>query len=67
MVVKKKLFFLAMVRLRYSPTEDDLNLEVQRLLRRIWNLNTFSDKRELVDCIIYEEWAIESLKKKMGG
>ena len=53
-----------MVRLRYPPTEDDLNLEVQRLLRRIWNLNTFSDKRELVDCIIYEEWAIESLKKK---
>ena len=52
-----------MVRLRYSPTTDDLSLEVHQLLRRIWNLNTHSDKREHVDCIIYEEWAIEFLKK----
>ena len=57
------MFFLAMVRLRYSRTEDDLNLEVHRLLRRIWNLNTHSNKREHVNCIIYEEWAIEFLKK----
>ena len=52
-----------MVQLRYSPTTDDLSLEVHQLLRRIWNLNTHSDKREHVDCIIYEEWAIEFLKK----
>ena len=57
------MFFLAVARLRYSPTEDDLNLEVHRLLRRIWNLNTHSNKREHVNCIIYEEWAIEFLKK----
>ena len=49
------MFFLAMVRLRYSRTEDDLNLEVHRLLRRIWNLNTHSNKREHVNCIIYKE------------
>ena len=57
------MFFLAMVRLRYSRTEDDLNLEVHRLLRHIWNLNSHSNKREHVNCIIYEEWAIEFLKK----
>ena len=56
-----------MVRLRYSPTEDDLNFEVHQLLRRIWNLNTHSNKREHVDCIIYEEWAIEFFLKKLGG
>ena len=44
-----------MVRLRYSPTEDDLNFEVHQLLRRIWNLNTHSNKREHVNCIIYKE------------
>ena len=52
-----------MVRLRYSPTDDDLSLKVHRLLRRIWNINTHSDKREHVECVIYEEWAIEFLKK----
>ena len=52
-----------MVRLRYFPTADDLSLEVHQLLRRIWNLNTHSDKKEHVECVIYEEWAIEFLKK----
>ena len=52
-----------MVRLRYSRTADDLNLEVHRLLRCIWNLNTHSNKREHVNCIIYKEQAIEFLKK----
>ena len=57
--LKKGCFFLVMVRLRYSPTDDDLSLEVHRLLRRIWNINTHSDKREHVECVIYEEWATE--------
>ena len=57
------VFFLTMVRLRYSPTDDDLSLKVHQLLRRIWNINTHSDKREHVECVIYEEWAIEFLKK----
>ena len=64
MVVKKLLFFLAMVRLRYTSYEDDLSLSIFQLLRRIWNINTHSDKREHVDLIIYEEWAVEYLKKK---
>ena len=53
-----------MVRLRYTPNEDDLSLSTFRLLRRIWNMSTNSDKREHVDLIIYEEWAVEYLKKK---
>ena len=53
-----------MVRLRYTPNEDDLSLSTFRLLRRIWNMSTHSDKREHVDLIIYEEWAAEYLKKK---
>ena len=53
-----------MVRLRYTPNEDDLSLSTFRLLRRIWNMSTHSDKREHVDLIIYEEWAVEYLKKK---
>ena len=53
-----------MVRLRYTPNEDDLSLSIFQLLRRIWNMNTHSDKREHVDLIIYEEWAVEYLKKK---
>ena len=65
-VVVKKLFFLAKVRLRYTLNEDDLSLSIFPLLRRIWNMNTHSDKREHVDLIIYEEWAVEYLKKKMG-
>ena len=36
-----------MVRLRYSPTTDDLFLEVHQLLKRIWNLNTHSDKENM--------------------
>ena len=59
------VFFLAMVRLRYSPTGDDLSLKDHRLLRRIWNINTHSDKREHVECVIYEEWAIEFFKKNL--
>ena len=53
-----------MVRLRYTRNEDDLSLSTFRLLRRIWNMSTHSDKREHVDLIIYEEWAVEYLKKK---
>ena len=52
-----------MVRLRYSPTDDDLSPKVNWLLTRIWNINTHSDKTEHVKCVIYEEWAIEFLKK----
>ena len=52
-----------MVRLQYSPTDNDLSLKVHWLLRRVWNINTHSDKREHVECVIYEEWAIEFLKK----
>ena len=52
-----------MVRLRYSPTDNDQSLKVHQLLRCIWNINTHSDKREHVECVIYEEWAIEFLKK----
>ena len=59
MSVKKNVFFLAMVRLRYSPTKDDLSLKVHWLLRRIWKINTHFNKREHVECVIYEEWAIE--------
>ena len=53
-----------MVRLRYTRNEDDLSLSIFLLLRRIWNMSTHSDKREHVDLIIYEEWAVEYLKKK---
>ena len=53
-----------MVRSRYTPNEDDLSLSIFRLLRRIWNMNTHSDKREHVDLIIYEERTVEYLKKK---
>ena len=62
--LKKLVSFLAMVRLRYTPNEDDLSLSIFLLLRRIWNMSTHSDKREHVDLIIYEEWAVEYLKKK---
>ena len=61
-IVKKMCFFLAMVRLRYSPADNDLSLKVEQLLRRVWNINSHCDKRENVECIIYEEWAIEVLK-----
>ena len=53
-----------MVRSRYTPNEDNLSLSIFRLLRRIWNMNTHSDKREHVDLIIYEERTVEYLKKK---
>ena len=52
-------FFLAMVRLRYTPTTYDLTLDIPRLLRRIWNINTHSDKMQQIECLIYKEWAIE--------
>ena len=61
-IVKKMCFFLAMVRLRYSPADNNLSLKVERLLRRVWNINSHCDKRENVECIIYEEWVIEVLK-----
>ena len=53
-----------MVRLRYVPEELDLTLEVHQLLRSIWNFNTHSDKHKCVDCLIFEEWAIDFLKRK---
>ena len=54
-----------MVRLRYTSNEDDVSLSIFRLLRRIWNISTHSDKTEHVDLIIYEEWVVEYLKKKL--
>ena len=52
-----------MVRLRYTPTIYDLTLNIPRLLRRIWNINTHSNKMQQIECLIYEEWAIEFLEK----
>ena len=52
-----------MVRLRYFPTSYDSSLKVHWLLRRIWKINTYSDKNEHVKCVIYEEWAVEFFKK----
>ena len=62
---KKVVFFFAvMVRLRYVPNELHLTLEVHQLLRNIWNFNTHSDQVKCVDSLIFEEWAIDFLKRK---
>ena len=61
---KSCLFFVVMVRLRYVPIEFDLKLKVHQLLRNIWNYNIHSDKEKCVDCLIFEEWAVDFLKKK---
>ena len=53
-----------MVRLRYVPNELHLTLEVRQLLRNIWNFNTHSDQVKCVDSLIFEEWAIDFLKRK---
>ena len=53
-----------MVRLRYVPDELDLTLEVHQLLRNIWNFNTHLDKQRCVEYLIFEEWAIDFLKRK---
>ena len=53
-----------MVRLRYVPNEFDLTKTVDQLLRNIWNFNTHADKEQCVDCIVFEEWVIDFLKKK---
>ena len=53
-----------MVRLRYVPDELDLTLEIHQLLRNTWNFDTHSDKQKCVDCLIFEEWAIDFLKRK---
>ena len=53
-----------MVRLRYVPNELALTLEVHQLLRNIWNFNTHWDKQKCVGCSIFEEWAIDFLKRK---
>ena len=53
-----------MVRLRYVPHKLDLTLEVHQLLRNIWNFNTHSDQVKCVDSLIFEEWAIDFLKRK---
>ena len=64
-MVKKVVFFFAvMVRLRHVPNELDLTLEVHQLLRNIWNFNTHSDQQKCVDSLIFEEWAIDFLKRK---
>ena len=52
-----------MVRLRYTPTAYDLTLDIPHLLRRIWIINTHSDKMHQIECLIYKEWAIEFLEK----
>ena len=64
MVKKVVFFFVVMVRLRYVPNELDLTLEVHQLLRNIWNFNTHSDEQKCVDCLIFEEWDIDFLKRK---
>ena len=51
--------FSAMVRLEYTPTDDDLSQSTHLLLRRIWNINTHPDKKEHVECVINEEWAVD--------
>ena len=61
---KKRSFFVVMVRLRYVPDEFDLIKTVDQLLRNIWNFNTYDDKEQCADCIVYEEWMIDFLKKK---
>ena len=53
-----------MVRLRYVPNELALTLEVHQLLRNIWNFNTHLDKQRCVEYLIFEEWAINFLKRK---
>ena len=53
-----------MVRLRYVPNELALTLEVHQLLRNIWNFNTHLDKQRCVEYLIFEEWAIDFLKRK---
>ena len=52
-----------MVRLRYTPTTYDLTLDNPRLLRRILNINSHSDKMQQIERLIYKEWAIEFLEK----
>ena len=53
-----------MVRLRYVPDDCDLTKTVDQLLRNVWNFNTHVDKEQCVDCIVFEEWVIDFLKKK---
>ena len=53
-----------MVRLRYVPNELALTLEVHQLLRNIWSFNTHLDKQRCVEYLIFEEWAIDFLKRK---
>ena len=53
-----------MVRSRCVPDEFDLTKTVDQLLRNIWNFNIHADKEQCVDCIVFEEWAIDFLKKK---
>ena len=53
-----------MVRLPYIPNKADLTKTIDQLLRNIWNFNTHVDKEQCVDCIVFEEWAIDFLKKK---
>ena len=60
------MFFLAMVRLKYTPTDDDLSQSTHLLLRCIWNIHTHSDRKEHVECVIYEVWAVDFFKKKIG-
>ena len=52
-----------MVRLRYVPNEFDLTLRVDQVLN-IWNFHTHSDKHKHLDCLIFQEWAIDFLRKK---
>ena len=58
--------FSAMVRLEYTPTDDDLSQSTHLLLRRIWNINTHPDKKEHVECVINEEWAVDFFLKKFS-
>ena len=53
-----------MVRLRYVPNEFDLTKSIDQLLRNIWNFNTHADKERCIDCLVYQEWVVEFLRKK---
>ena len=53
-----------MVRLRYDPTPLNLMKELAELLRHVWNFNTITDKKDHVECFVYEEWCIQFSRTK---
>ena len=55
-----------MVRLKYTPTDYDLSQSTHLLLRCIGNIHTHSDRKEHVECVIYEVWAVDFFLKKLA-